>query len=75
MKISEILKTEGIITVSPEDTLNRALSQLSSSHDAAFVVDDQENLLGVVNPYHSIINNSFPGNAKVINCLTKPPKV
>lgn len=75
MKLSEILKTEGIITVDPNDTLNHALSQLSSSHDAAFVVDDKENLLGVINPYQSIISNSYPGNAKVINCLTKPPKV
>lgn len=75
MKLSEILKTEGIITVGPEDTLSHAMGQLSSSHDAAFVVDEKENLLGVVNPYHCLINNSYPGNAKVIHCLMKPPKV
>ncbi len=75
MKLSEILKTEGIITVSPEDTLSHAIGQLSSSHDAAFVVDDNENLLGVINPYHCLINNSYPGNAKVLHCLMKPPKV
>lgn len=75
MKLSEIFKTEGIITVSPEDTLTHAIGQLSSSHDAAFVVDDKENLLGVINPYHCLINNSFPGNAKVLHCLMKPPKV
>lgn len=75
MKLSEILKTEGIITVSPEDTLTHAIGQLSSSHDAAFVVDEKENLLGVINPFHCLINNSYPGNARVLNCMTKPPKV
>ncbi len=75
MKLSEILKTEGIITISPEVTLSHAIGKLSSSHDAAFVVDEDENLLGVINPFHCLINNSFPGNAKVVNCLMKPPKV
>lgn len=75
MNLSDILKTEGIITVSPNDTLSHALGRLSSSHDAAFVLDAEETLIGVVNPYHCLINNSFPGNAKVAHCMTKPPKV
>ena len=75
MNLSEILKTEGIITVSPSDTLSHALGRLSSSHDAAFVLDENEELVGVVNPHYCLINNSFPGNAKVSHCMIKPPKV
>lgn len=75
MKLSSILKTEGIITVAPDDNLSHALNQLASSHDAAFVVDSTDTLMGVINPYHCLINNSYPGNAKVAHCLIKPPKV
>lgn len=75
MVSQKILKTQNIIKLSPNDTLEYALKKLSSSHDAGFVFDDKENFLGLINPYYSIIKNSYPGNAKVINCLYHPPKL
>ncbi len=74
-KIIDILNTQDIIRVAPEDTLSSALSKLSSSHDAAFVFNDEDEFMGVINPYHSLIKNSYPGNAKVEHCLFHPPKI
>lgn len=74
MKIKDIIKTENIIKVSPEEKLAAVLKKLHSSHDAAFVFDDDK-FLGLINPYYTIIKNSYPGNAKVKNCLYHPPKI
>lgn len=75
MKLINILKESNIIKISPEDHLSYALSKLSSSHDAAFVFDDKDKFLGVISPYYSAIKNSYPGNTKIVNCLTHPPKI
>jgi len=75
MKIKELLKTTDVIKINQEETLATALSKLSSSHDAAFVFDDQEKFLGLINPYYCLIKTSFPGNTKVKNCLYRPPKI
>jgi predicted transcriptional regulator len=84
MRLLNILKENNIIKVSPEDTLSQVLSKLFSSHDAAFVFDpaprrvqgkQNDNFLGVVNPYYSVIQASHPGNTKVIHCLSHPPKI
>ena len=74
MKLSEIIKTEDIIKISPSESLSTTLSRLMSSHDAAFIFDG-DNFKGLVNPYHCIIKTSYPGNAKTQNCLSHPPKV
>lgn len=74
MKVKDVLKTTDIIKVKPEDTLNSALSLLKSSHDAAFVFDG-DTFLGVVNPYHALIQKSYPANTKVKNSLIHPPKL
>lgn len=75
MRLADILKTDNIITVSPEDSLSFALGKLSSSHDAAFVFDTNKKLVGVINPYYSLIKYSYPGNAKAGHCMTMPPKL
>lgn len=75
MKLSELIKTDNIINISPEDTLSHALGSLASSHDSAFVTDKDGKLLGVVNPYYALIKNSHPANAKVSHCMTMPPKL
>lgn len=74
MKIKDIIKTENIIKVLPEDKLAAVLKKLHSSHDAAFVFDNDK-FLGLINPYYTIIKNSYPGNAKVKNCLYHQPKI
>lgn len=81
MSIQTIYKTKKIITVGPEDSLTSALSQLSSSHDAAFVFErakgkkDKKVFLGVVNPYHCLVLKSYPANTHVKHCLIHPPRL
>jgi len=70
---TQILK-EKIIRAYPGQTLYQTLSQLSTSHDAAFVFDKNK-FLGIINPYYCLIRKSYPGNAKVEHCLHHPPKI
>src|SRR3989338_2991380 len=74
VKLSEILKTDDIIRVSPQENLSSALSKLTTSHDAAFVFANEE-FKGIVNPYYDLIKSSYPGNAKVEHCMFHPPKI
>lgn len=73
--LATIVKTDNIITVTPDVSLAQALAHLSTSHDAAFVFDEKQKYLGVVNPYYALIRSSHPGNAKIVNCLHHPPKI
>ncbi len=75
MSVQKIYKTKNIVKVDPEETLTHALALLSSSHDSAFVIDKQNEFLGVINPYYCIIKKSYPSNTKVKHCLTHPPKI
>ncbi len=70
----DLLKTDGIITSSPDEFLSHALSQLSSSHDAVFVVE-KSNVLGVINPYHVLFKSKYPPETKLRHCLFSPPKL
>lgn len=70
----DLLKTTGIISVSPETTLAQALSKLKSSHDVVFVSQDKK-LHGVVSPYHSLYRHNHPPETKVKNSLFSPPKL
>lgn len=74
MKLKDILKKENIIKVSPDEKLAGVLRKLNSSHDAAFVFD-QDKFIGLINPYYTLIKNSYPNNTKVKNCLFYPPKI
>jgi len=74
MRLLNILKDNNIIKASPDDLLANVLSKLSTSHDAAFVFDE-DRFLGVINPYYSVIKASHPGNTKAIHCLSHPPKI
>ncbi len=75
MRLLNILKENNIIKVSPEDHLSRVLAKLSTSHDAAFVFDDNDKYLGAINPYFTLIKSSLPGNTKVAHCLTHTSKI
>ncbi|MCS6956444.1 MAG: CBS domain-containing protein, partial [Patescibacteria group bacterium] len=74
MRLLNLLKENNIIKISSDSTLSQALNKLSTSHDAAFVFDNNK-FLGVINPYHHLIRNSYPVNIKVKNCLFHPPKI
>lgn len=73
--VKDILITENIIKIAPEDTISSTLSKLSTSHDAAFVFSDKDQFMGIINPYYCLIQSSHPGNAKVEHCLFHPPRV
>ena len=75
VKLKDIVKTDKIIKVSPEETLSSALAKTKTSHDAVFIFDSKDNFLGVINPYYTVIKSSYPGNAKVEHCLFHPPKI
>lgn len=75
MSVKAIYKTDDIIKVGLEDTLSKALSKLHSSHDSAFVIDEENNLKGIVNPYYCVIKKSYPSNAKAKHCMFIPPKI
>lgn len=69
-----LLKTKGILTAKPNDSLSSVSLKLNSSHDAVFVVK-KDQLLGIINPYHCLFSTRYPGSTKVANCLFSPPKV
>lgn len=75
LQLKDIIKTEGIIKLLPDDTLSYALAKMRTSHDASFVFDEKNQFLGVINPYYALIKSSYPGNAKVKHCLFHPPKI
>ena len=75
MRLLNILKENDIIKVSPEDHLSKVLSKLSTSHDAAFVFNDENKYIGIISPYFTMIKTSLPGNTKVEHCLTHTAKV
>ena len=75
MQLTNLIKVKNIIKISPDITLSKALSGLSSSHDAAFVFDDEKKYIGVINPYYCLIKSSHPGNSKVEHCLFHPPRI
>lgn len=75
LNLKDIIKTDRIIKISPDETLSQAVSQMRTSHDAAFVFDEDNKFIGVVNPYYALIKSSYPGNSKVKHCLYHPPKL
>ncbi|GAB4219733.1 MAG: hypothetical protein Fur009_7250 [Candidatus Microgenomates bacterium] len=75
MRLLNLLKENNIIKVSSDSTLAQALNRLNTSHDAAFVFDEKGKFLGLINPYHHLIRNSYPVNIKVVHCLFHPPKI
>ncbi|EKE13916.1 MAG: hypothetical protein ACD_12C00755G0001 [uncultured bacterium] len=75
MRLLNILKENDIIKVSSEDHLSKVLSKLSTSHDAAFVFNEEDKYIGIVSPYFTMIKSSMPANTKVQHCLTHTAKV
>ncbi len=77
MKVREILKTSGIIKATKDETLGTILNNLSSSHDAAFIFQDEkyERYMGVVTPYHTVIKSHYPPNTKAEKVLFHAPKL
>lgn len=75
MTLNTIYKTKNVIKVSPENQLSHVVSLFSSSHDSAFVFDDDDRFLGLINPYYCLIRKSYPANTKIKHCLVHPPHI
>ncbi|MDA1317370.1 MAG: CBS domain-containing protein [bacterium] len=74
--IEKILKTTNVIKASPNDTLSSTLSKLASSHDAAFVFNDSNEFVGIINPYYTSIKSSAnEGSTKISHVLFHPPRI
>jgi predicted transcriptional regulator len=75
VSIRDIITTEHILESSENDSLSKALSKLPTSHSATFICSEDKKKVGLVNPYHCIIRNSLPGNAKVEACIFHPQRL
>lgn len=75
LKAQDLLKLRKIIKCTPHQTLSQALAPLNRTHDAAFVFDENDKYLGVINPYISIFKSKHPGDTKVSSILFKPPQL
>ena len=71
----DLLKKRAIIKCTPDKTLAQALAQLNRTHDAAFVFDDKDKYLGVVNPHLAVFKSKHPGDTKIASILFKPPQL
>jgi len=74
MKAKDILKTAGIISLDENAPLSEAIPKFKSSHDAIMVID-QDQFLGLVNPYQVMVKRTYPPKTKLKNCLFSPPKL
>ncbi|MFA6005978.1 MAG: CBS domain-containing protein [Patescibacteria group bacterium] len=70
-----ILKQDGVIYAQAENTIGEVSGKFKSSHDAAFIVDENQKLLGSVTPHHLFIKRTYPVSTKLKNCLFHPSKI
>lgn len=75
VRLKDIIKTDNIIKIKPDETLSSALSKLTTSHDGGFVFSEDQRYLGIINPYYCLIKASHPSNAKVEHCLVHAPRI
>lgn len=63
-----------VTVVSPDDTLAKAFARLDSSHDCAFVMDD-DRFVGIVTPGYTLFHKHLPITTKVENALQHPTRL
>ena len=73
LQAKDLIKIKNIVKGTIDQTLAAALSQLSRSHDALFVFDQNNVYKGVINPYYTTFKSRFPGETKLDTCLFRPP--
>jgi predicted transcriptional regulator len=74
-KVADIIKTKGVFRYLDSQRLSQVLSDLDSSHDAAFVFNKNKKFLGVISPVYLSKTRSINTKAKLKTCLKMPPKV
>src|SRR3989344_328612 len=60
-------------TASPDDTVLQALSKIKSTHEAVFVLDSNDQFLGLVSPYKILYQHKLLNQTKVSSVLIHPP--
>ena len=60
-------------TAHPDDTVFQALSQVKSTHEAVFVLDNNDQFLGLVSPYKVLYQHKLLNQTKVSSVLIHPP--
>lgn len=73
-KVRDIIKTKGIFRFQQEQKLSEVLSSIVSSHDAAFVFNE-ENFIGVCSPIYLTKTRSINSTSKLKTCVKMPPKI
>lgn len=60
-------------TCKPDDTVFEALSQVRGTHEAVFILDQNDKFLGLVSPYKVLYQHRLLNQAKVSSFLIHPP--
>jgi len=71
----DLLKQNAIIKCTPDQSLSQALAALNRTHDAAFVFDQKDKYLGIINPYLAVFKSKHSGDTKIAGILFKPPQL
>jgi predicted transcriptional regulator len=74
IRVKDILKTDGIFRFDISDTLSQVLPKLSSSHDAAFVFN-QDEFVGIISPVYLVKTRSVNTKTKLKSVVKMPPKL
>lgn len=64
---------DDVATSTPEENLGTALSLINSSNEAVFVIDRENNFLGLISPIYTIYKKRHPYSTKIESVLTHPP--
>jgi predicted transcriptional regulator len=74
-KVSNILKTKGVLHFDSNKNISAVLPELKSSHDAAFVFGEKDKFLGVISTYYLFKARSASSKTKLKSLVKMPPKL
>ncbi|MDP2641398.1 MAG: CBS domain-containing protein [Candidatus Yanofskybacteria bacterium] len=69
-----ILPLEKALRCKPGDTLDKAFSQMESSHNVVLVYDGGE-FCGILSPAYCLFQKTFSYSTKAKSCLIQPPRI
>ena len=73
--VKDLLKTKDVFRYQENQKLSEVLSKLKSSHDAAFVFNDNDEFIGVCSPIYLTKSRSLNTQSKLKSCVKMPPKM
>lgn len=63
------------LTARPDETVGKALSQVGSSHEAVFVLDNDDRFVGLVSPHALLYRHRVPFSTHVSSVMLQPPQL